>query len=202
MDQLNKKNPITNLTPLEAIQHLKKKGYFQGTYSEEAHVNDPDVLTIIAMRNYIATKDYCEERYYMDYKTDLSTLTHAPAKPHAATTIRAIDNMCKELKKKINRPRYQYTGPKDDVQLSLFDYSLIQDKLSEKLNQVEKLSINCKNAFLVGELSSQEYLEWVNYFSHLDKYYSGESASKPLLSDYYLLTPEKLDSLLHYQTQF
>lgn len=100
MDQLNKKNPITNLTPLEAIQHLTKKGYFQGTYSEEAHINDPDVLTIIAMRNYIATKDFYDESYYMDYPTELSTKSHAPTKPHAATTIRAIDNMCKELKKK------------------------------------------------------------------------------------------------------
>ena len=51
MDQLNKKNPITKLTPLEAIQHLKKKGYFQGTYSEEEHIDDPDILTIITMRN-------------------------------------------------------------------------------------------------------------------------------------------------------
>ena len=202
MNQLNQKNPITNLTPMEAIHHLEKKGYFEGTYAEEAHINDPDILTIIAMRNYIATKDYREECHYMDYKVNLATITHKPTKPHIGTTIRAIDNMCKELKKKVNCPRYQYTGPKDAVQLSLFDYSLIQDELSKQLNQVEKLNINCKNAFLVGELSSQEYLEWVNYFNHLDQFYSGESANKPLLSDYHLLTPEKLESLLHYQSQF
>lgn len=202
MDQLNKKNPITKLTPLEAIQHLKKKGYFQGTYSEEEHIDDPDILTIITMRNYIATKDFKDESYYMDYKVIPVTVSHFPRKAHADTTIRAIDNMCKELKKKINHPRYQYNGPKDDVQLSLFDYSLIQDKLNEKLTNVEKLNINCKNAFLVGELSNQEYLQWINYICHLDQYYSGESANKPSLSDYNLLTAKQLYNLLNYKPQF
>lgn len=197
MDQLQVKNPLTNITPLKAIHNLERKGYFNGTYDESQHVTDPDVLTLVAFRCQIATKDYIYSRKIYGYAKTLPAMeSHYPVKPVPKTMI-AINHILKEQIEAIEHSVYQHGKERlsQPVQLSLFDD--VPNKIDLKLRELEKLESKSTTAMLNGELPFEDYEILNTYLNQLEEYYQGDLKEKPVLPNEH--EKELLEELKTYQ---
>lgn len=180
MDQLQVKNPLTNITPIKAIHNLERKGYFNGTYQESQHVTDPDVLTLVAFRCQIATKDYIHAREIYGYAETLPSMkTHYPIKPIPKTMI-AINHILKDQIQAIEHSDFKnHKEDQQAIQLSLFDD--LADKIDLKLRKLEKLEAVSTTAMINGELPFDDYKILNEYLNEMEDYYQGDQKEKPTL---------------------
>ena len=200
MDQLQIKNPLTHITPIQAIHNLDRKGYFNGRYKESEHVTDPDIITLVAFRCQIATKDYNYARRIYDYPETLPALeTHFPIKP-VPKTMTAINHILKDQIESIGKKNLEL-GKKHSghvIQLSLFDS--LANKINEKLQKLERLEAISNTAMINGELSFNDYKILTHYLSQLENYYTGDLKTKPVLEDVH--ERELLEELKTYEIPY